>query len=141
MPQVDFYTTREPSELFTLRAACRITEKAFHAGLKVHIQTPSNSDSEKLDSLLWTFQDRSFVPHYIYHGSDSEHMVTISDNMQLNDADILINLSTLTPINIERFQRIAEIINNKDESINAGRERYRFYRENGYNPAHHEVFS
>ena len=141
MPQIDFYITKETSPQSALRTACRITEKAFHAGMKVHLQTIDGSNAEKLDSLLWTFRDRSFIPHQIFENSQAECPVTISTDSGPQDAEILVNMSDQLPENIERFQRIAEIIDNKAESIHAGRERYRFYREHGYNPTHHEVSS
>lgn len=141
MPKIDFYITKETSPQFAMRTACRITEKAFHAGLKVHLQTIDSTDAEKLDSLLWTFRDRSFIPHQIFEISETTCPVTISTDNGPPDAEILVNMSHQIPENIERFQRIAEIIDNKEESIHAGRERYRFYREHGYNPTHHEVSS
>ena len=141
MPQIDFYITKDTSPQFAMRTACRITEKAFHAGLKIHLQTTDNIDAEKLDSLLWTFRDRSFIPHQIFDSTDVTCPVTISANKGPTDIEILINLSGNVPENIEQYQRIAEIIDNKADSIRAGRERYRFYREHGYNPTHHEVFS
>ena len=141
MPQIDFYITKSTSPLFTMRTACRITEKAFQSGLKIHLQTSSTSETEKLDSILWTFRDRSFVPHQIFEPSRSNFRVTISADKGPDDAEILINLSDQISDNIEQFQRIAEIIDNKDACINAGRERYRFYREKGYKPNHYEVFS
>ncbi len=54
---------------------------------------------------------------------------------------MLLNIAHKVPENFMRFQRIAEVINNQPESVVAGRERYRFYRENGLEPQHHEVSS
>ena len=141
MPQVDFYVNKETSSQFALRTACRIAEKAHQAGLKVHIQTTSDSETEKLDTLLWTFRDRSFIPHEICSNSAGACSVTVGTENSPIEAEMLINVSDRIPENIEHFQRIAEIINNQTESIHAGRERYRFYREQGYEPQHHEVFS
>ncbi len=141
MPKVDFYISQETSPQFTLRTACRIAEKAHQAGLRVHIQTDSDSDTDKLDTLLWTFRDRSFIPHEIHSPSTAICPVTIGAENGPAEAEMLINVSHQIPENIEHFQRIAEIIDNRTESIHAGRERYRFYREQGYEPQHHEVFS
>ena len=141
MPQIDFYISKDTSPQFALRTACRVAEKAHQAGLRVHIQTNSENETEILDTLLWTFRDRSFVPHEIHASSTLSCPVTIGTESGPIEVEMLINVSTHTPVNIQHFQRIAEIIDHQSESIHAGRERYRFYREQGYEPQHHEVSS
>ena len=145
MTRVDFYVTKDNEPQFALRTACRITEKAFSAGHRVHIHMNSEYDCEKLDTLLWTFRDRSFIPHEVSPLPITDCPVTISSEkspeMTSGHTDFLVNLSHQIPENFKQFQRIAEIIDNQQESIHAGRERYRFYRENGLNPQHHEVSS
>ena len=141
MPQVDFYIAKESSPQFALLTACRITEKAHKAGLRVHICTSSENDSHVLDTLLWTFRDQSFIPHEFLSSSLPICPITIGTEFGPVEAEMLINLSHKIPEKFERFQRIAEIIGHHPESIHAGRERYRFYREHGLEPQHHEVFS
>ena len=141
MPQIDFYINKDASAQSAMRTVCRITEKAFKAGFKIHICTQDDYDTQTLDTLLWTFRDRSFLPHEIYSDSHTDCPITIGTEFGPADADMLINTSTKTPENIEQFQRIAEVIDNQDKSIHAGRERYRFYREQGHDPQHHEVSS
>lgn len=140
-PQIDFYVSKDTTAQSALSTVCRIAEKAFNAGFKIHICTQDDLDTETLDTLLWTYRDRSFLPHEIFFDSHTDSPITISTEFGPADADMLINTSSKTPKNIEQFQRIAEIIDNQDKSIRAGRERYRFYREQGYDPQHHEVSS
>jgi len=144
-PRVDFYVTKDTSPQFTLRTACRITEKAFSAGHRIHILMRSADDCEKLNTLLWTFRDRSFIPHEISSSQIDNCPVTISTEInpeiEPSHCDMLLNATLEIPENFKQFQRIAEIIDNQPEAIVAGRERYRFYRENGLDPQHHEVSS
>jgi len=51
---------------------------------------------------------------------------------------VLINLSDQTPSNFARFERMLEIVADQEAERNAGRERYRFYKERGY-PLNHFV--
>ncbi len=157
LPRVDFYVTKESTPHFALQTACRIAEKAFSAGHRVHICLSNNEDCKKLDALLWTFRDRSFIPHELSSIPIENCPVTISTeigpptdtemdtennpNKTLRHADMLLNAAHSIPDNFKQFQRIAEIIDNQPESIDAGRERYRFYRESGLDPQHHEVSS
>jgi len=145
IPRVDFYVTKENTPQFALHTACRITEKAFTAGHRIHIHMNSENDCEKLDALLWTFRDRSFIPHEVSPVPIKRCPVTISSEksseMTSGHMDMLVNVSDQIPENFMQFQRIAEIIDNQSKSIHAGRERYRFYREKGLDPKHHEVSS
>lgn len=144
-PRVDFYVTKDTNPEFALRTACRIAEKAFSAGHRIHIHMCSDQDCGKLDALLWTFRDRSFIPHEVSPVPIDNCPVTISSEkspeMTSGHMDMLVNVTHAIPENFKQFQRIAEIIDNQPEAIVAGRERYRFYRENGLDPQHHEVSS
>ena len=139
MPQIDFYSSKERSQQFSLRTACRLAEKAHHAGLRAHIQTNDSEETQALDMLLWTFRDRSFIPHQVFPTEEITCPVTIGNGDSPAEAEMLINLSQKIPENIEAFQRIAEIIDPQDESIRAGRERYRLYHGQGLKPQHHTI--
>ncbi len=143
IPRVDFYVSKakEPAPQFALQTVCRIAEKAFSAGHRIHICVSSSNDCEKLDALLWTFRDRSFIPHEISDTPIPNCPVTLSTRIDAKHSDMLLNVTHEVPENFRQFQRIAEIIDNQPESVVTGRERYRFYRESGLDPQHHEVSS
>src|SRR5882672_4387346 len=63
MPRVDFYVLEGSEPRPRLVYACRLAEKAFLLEQRVSILTDSAEDAQQLDDLLWTFRDRSFVPH------------------------------------------------------------------------------
>jgi DNA polymerase-3 subunit chi len=54
-------------------------------------------------------------------------------------ADVLINLASVPPPFFSRFARLAEIVSGDDADAAAGRERYRFYRERGYELRAHNL--
>ena len=49
-----------------LKFACRIAEKAYLADQLVFVWLDDTAELQSFDELLWTFADRSFVPHEIY---------------------------------------------------------------------------
>ena len=53
--------------------------------------------------------------------------------------DVLVNLTLTPPPFFSRFQRLAEIVPADDTPAQAGRERYRFYRERGYELRAHNL--
>ena len=49
-----------------LVTACRLAEKACDQGLRVAVRTAGPAQTAELDDLMWTFSDRSFVPHGVW---------------------------------------------------------------------------
>ncbi len=54
-------------------------------------------------------------------------------------ATVLINLDPAPPPFFSRFERLAEIVGTEAADAAAGRERYRFYRERGYELRTHNL--
>lgn len=139
MPKIDFYVLPDADSDARDRLACRLAEKAYGLGHRVHIHTDSREDALRLDSVLWTFRDRSFVPHEIEPAIRNACPVSIGHDGTPQQCEVLINLAALVPTFFDRFERVAEIICQTDEARDAGRERYRFYREQGCELSHHTL--
>jgi DNA polymerase-3 subunit chi len=90
--------------------------------------------------LLWTFSDGSFVPHEIAGGHDADCPIVIShDHEPIEASQVLVNLAPEVPPFFSRFERVAEIVSGSAETRAQGRERYKFYRDRGYELRHHEI--
>jgi DNA polymerase-3 subunit chi len=129
--KVDFYVlgSNTPKQRFNF--ACRLTEKAYLRDLKVVILQDNLADAKSLDELLWTFSERSFVPHQVCIDErvDPEtpvHLTLESANMK---ADLLVNLTDRLPGGFDHYPRIAEIIDANPERRRQGRERFKTYRD------------
>ena len=148
MTQIDFYIITGDSDVSRLRLACRITEKAVNHGQQVYLNSATEADARKLDELLWTFSQGSFIPHRVVSetledtpdepvligfqgGADSEGA---SENW-----DFMINLATEVPEHFSRYVRVAEVVDANPQRREEGRERYRFYRDRGYELKTHKV--
>jgi DNA polymerase-3 subunit chi len=141
MTQVDFYVLGERSRSNRFLLACRLADKAWQQGRRIYIHTDSESDARNLDRLLWTFRQGSFLPHGLSAKDDPElNPVLIGHGTDAGEEhDVLINLATEVPGFFSRFDRVAEVIDNSAEVRNAGRERFRFYRDRGYPLNSHEI--
>lgn len=139
--RVDFYVLADTAVSARLRFACRLTEKAYSLDNRVHAHVENAADARELDELLWTYRQGSFVPHHVLGAaSDGDSPVTIGHGDDCDPhGDLLINLCTEIPAFFDRFGRIAEIIDGSDDHRQAGRERFGFYRDNGYAPATHRL--
>jgi len=121
--------------------ACRIAEKAWRQKHKVHIHTASRVQSQKIDDLLWTFQEGSFIPHELGTEGGELRPISISHESEPECHDVLINLASEVPFFFSRFERVSEIIDQDPECQDSGRERYRFYRDRGYELDTHKIGS
>lgn len=139
MTRIDFYVLDDTDPGQRLRTACRLIGKAYGLGHRIHVHTGSRALSMQLDELLWTFRDVSFIPHQV-EGEDAECPVQICHEREpANAGDILVNLDTQVPLFFSRFERVAEIVNQDPAIRDAGRERYRFYKDRGYDLSHHRL--
>ena len=136
MTQVDFYILPNDSSEERLRLACRITDKALQQGQRVLINTESPVESAKLDDLLWTFSQGSFIPHRVIEtatGAKVAEPVVIGCGIAPEAADsyVLINLAATVPEFFNRYPRVAELVDGNEHRRTQGRERFRFYRDKG----------
>ncbi len=137
MTQIDFYTHVEDK----LKTACTLAAKAFARGLRLTAYCPDPETAQRLDRLLWTTPATGFLPHC---GPDdplaAETPVIIDcggDNL-LHD-QVLLNLRPEWPPFFSRFQRLIEIVSLEDADRTGARERFRFYRDPGYEIPTHDL--
>ena len=147
-PRVDFYVLSGSDPEARLRFACRLVEKAWLKRHRVRVQFDPGSELEAFDRMLWTFSDRSFVPHRRAGSGDdapapAPPVVVIADTADADaaDGDLVINLAEGVPPALESWQRIAEVVDSDTGRRQRGRERFRAYRERGLEPATHEMRS
>jgi DNA polymerase-3 subunit chi len=133
--KVDFYILRGTGELERQQFACRLAEKAYRLDNRVHIHAMNHESAQKLDDLLWTFRDGSFVPHEILGSSPGEPVspVTIGCNeIPAGNCDLLINLSDTVPDAASSFPRVAEVVSSDEECKAQSRQRFVDYRDQGH---------
>ena len=138
--RVDFYILADSGQSGRLNFACRLTEKAYGLQHRVYAHTASPQEAQAFDELLWTFSQGSFVPHALLNSdTDQRTPVMIGTAGPQDGADLLINLTDSAPDFAARFERVAEIVGSDENSRQAGRERYRQYRDMGLEPVTHNI--
>ncbi len=147
-PRVDFYVLSGSDPEARLRFACRLVEKAWLKRHRVRVQFDPGGELEAFDQLLWTFSDRSFVPHRRAGSPDdttppAPPAVVIADTADSDsaDGDLVVNLAASVLPDLGRWERIAEVIDSDAGRRQRGRERFRAYRDRGVEPATHEMRS
>lgn len=139
MAQVDFYVLDRVDEHARLTLACKLAEKAWRLQNRIHIHTMSRSDAERLDELLWTFRDGSFVPHEMA-GSGTDAPVTIGHgDASVEPRDLLITLCDDIPAFAASFPRVAELVTSDETCRARSRQRYATYRDQGHKLDTHKI--
>ncbi len=140
MARVDFYVLSHAGPQARQSFACRLAEKAYRLENTVHIETGSRADAERVNELLWTFRDGSFVPHHLLGTTELDSPVTIGCASESVAAkDLLINLCDDVPAIAPAFPRIAEMVSADDECRQRGRKRFAAYRDEGHDVETHTL--
>ena len=150
-PRVDFYVLATEEARTRLVYACRVIEKAFLQQLRVVVNLDSATEADSFDALLWTFGDRSFVPHARVPGAppaarpapgEPHEGRPIPVALGCGEAlpgDLLVNLAAEAPAFYDRYARVAEVVDAEPARRDAGRRRFAFYRERGAAPETHKI--
>ena len=144
MTHVDFYILDSDSDEARLLLACKIVDKATQRDHHVYVHSTSEAEAQKLDELLWTFSQGSFIPHLVVRtelGAPPPEPVLIGINNPPGPGrwDVLVNLAPDVPEFFSRYERVAEVVDANTTRREQSRERYRFYRDRGYPLNTHHV--
>lgn len=137
-PQVDFYVLAGGDPAQRDLFACRLAEKAFRLGHRIHLHTGDADAARRLDALLWDFSPTGFVPHALA-GEEGDVPVRIGWGGSDTSGDLLINLDLAVPRFFDRFPRVAEIVVQEEAIQRATRAHFRYYRERGIEPTTHDL--
>jgi len=137
MTSIDFYTHVADR----LEVAARLVAKAFAQHGRVRVLTPDAAATDALDRRLWLKPPIAFLPHCRIDSALASQTPIWVDHSEEHPglASVLINLRTTPPAFFSRFERLAEIVGVEEADAEAGRERYRFYRERGYELRTHNL--
>lgn len=140
--RVDFYVLPGSDPRARLVLACRIAEKAYLSGQRVFGWLDDVIALQAFDDVLWTFADRSFVPHEIFSSEQQwQHTpVLVSCSAQPQAPfDLLLNLGDDVPAAAQQAGRIVELVDADEARRRAGRNRFRHYRDRGLTPETHNI--
>jgi DNA polymerase III subunit chi len=142
MSRVDFYLLKQSGPVPRQSFACRLAEKAYRLEHTVHIHAGTPADAERIDELLWTFRDGSFVPHDLISPGNAETVAPVTigyDPTNVEGRDLLINLADEVPACAEAFSRVAELVTADEDCKQQSRLRFIEYRDRGHTLETHNV--
>lgn len=135
--KVDFYTGVDDR----LRAACKLSHKAIENGMRVQLYSPDEATTQALDALLWSYPATAFLPHCRSEDAAANEMPVLLAHAgeAFPHSEVLISLHTSCLPFFSRFERVIEIVGAGEADAKAGRERFSFYRDRGYEMRHFDL--
>ena len=139
--KVDFYVLESGGKQQAMLFACELLEKIRDENRRIHIHTATREEATKLDTLLWTYREDSFLPHQLNDENPSPLTpITIGYSFQLpNNQDLLMNFDKDVPSFFNQFKQIIEIVIPDPSVQQLARERYKQYREKGCELNTHKI--
>jgi DNA polymerase III subunit chi len=137
MTKIDFYTNVENK----LSTGCRIVAKAYTLGHKVTVFCLDAEVADEVNRMLWTTPPTAFIPHCASGNALAGITPVVIDHRgeaPVHD-QVLLNLCGERPAYFGRFERLIEIVGLDDEDRQRARERFRFYRDRGYELRTHDM--
>jgi DNA polymerase-3 subunit chi len=145
MGDISFYTLKDAGGSARLRQACLLTEQAYLAGERVLMWLDGAEQMARVDDLLWTIGDRSFVPHEPLAPDPAACEAPVQLHAGALPAGAATAFNTLVTLREAPepaslgFAKVIEVVDAEEACRNAGRARFRWYREQGVTPRHVEV--
>ncbi len=138
--EVSFYTGVSDR----LHFATRLLRKAYGSGAQVLVLGPA-SLLARLDAALWTQDPTDFIPHVLAREGVDAALLRATPLVLAERQDAaphcrtVLNLGADFMADVASLDRVLEVLSSEPEQVQAGRRRYKAYREMGLDIKHHEV--
>ncbi len=129
--KVDFYLLNEADERLYYRAVCGFVQQTYQQTQALYIYTESVEQAHKMDQLLWTFNDISFIPHSLETNEEKACMIWIgvgAHAKQFHPHAWLLNLTQTIGDFFMYFHRIIEFVPNCVKAKEQARKKYKQYK-------------
>jgi DNA polymerase-3 subunit chi len=117
------------------QALPEILAKALARGRRVVVKAGSQERVEALNTVLWTFDPASFLPHgHVKDGSEAEQPVWLTTKDENpNGADMLVLADGAESEQLAAFALCCKFFDgNDEEAVTAARARWKAYKDQGH---------
>lgn len=136
MTEIRFYHLQRTS---LERALPELLEKCHERSWHAVVMAGSEERAESLTQHLWTYHDRSFLPHGNARDGSAElqpiWLTAMDENP--NDATVLFLVDGARSYDVSGYDLVCEVFDgNSDEAVAAARDRWADYRKDGHTLAY-----
>jgi DNA polymerase III subunit chi len=137
-PRIGFYHLQRSS---LEEALPRLLAKVLEGGHRAVVMAGSAERVAYLDSLLWTWDPDSWLPHGTARGGDAElQPIFLTDRDENpNDADVLVLTDGVVSDQLAGFARCLTVFDGKDEAVvQAARVLWKEWKDRGYDLTYYQ---
>lgn len=123
------------------RALPELLAKAITLHPRIVVKAGSRERIEALDSLLWTFDAASFLPHgYVRDGREADQPVWLTtEDDNPNGAGMLVLTDGATSAQVADYVLCCELFDGNDEAaVKAARDRWTLYKAAGHSLTYYQ---
>jgi DNA polymerase-3 subunit chi len=117
------------------RIVCDLAENCYLNNERLVIYTKSEEECRKIDLLLWTWKQQSFIPHKYFDtlSSSQKEPIVLTTNID-NPADYTTVL-LVDPLPVEKVIQFSKVIDFAEkydsQGLELSRQRYKVYKNQG----------
>lgn len=130
MTRIDFYFNVANKQ----QLLAELVQGALNKRRQVTVLAGSAEKATEISVKLWQQPATSFIPNVLVAdalAAQTPVVIHWQPNNVLQD-DMLINLTQTEPSYFSRFTQLVELVGEDEQDKLAARERYKFYRDRGY---------
>ncbi len=117
------------------RALPKLLEKVLERGHRAVVVAGSEERVDALNTALWTYEQRSFLPHGAAADgyADCQPIYLTAGNETPNGADVLVLVDGAASTDLDAFDRVLDMFDGHDsEAVEAARARWRDLQDAGH---------
>ena len=135
MTRVDFFIWPLCEKRHHDIAICNLINSTYLSERSLTVFIEDTAERDRLDHLLWTFEQTSFIPH----GIDDTYPVKLTSDSAKENNNILINLGRSCPLEPNKFEIIVETAGYDESTRSTARSRFKKYKEHGIRVSSHKI--
>ena len=145
LTRIDFYYDVKDILSFASRLARKLYyEKVISAKHPLVIRCKNQSHCEEVDYSIHNFSKKDFLPCAEFSDKSADLFPIILSTVSkiplwADDIVVLLNLDTKIEMTFSSYLRVIEIVDQTELNRQKGRERYKYYKERGYEIFDHKV--
>lgn len=105
---------------------------------QVDLRLADLKEAARFDQTLWNFQPESYLPHAVNQQSQAPIQLYGAE-ITRPGGDVLINLNPEFFAGFSSYQRTIEVLDQSQALIEKGRQRWREYKQAGFEPKVHKI--
>lgn len=121
------------------RALPKLLERALKGGFRAVVIAGSPERVEQLDSVLWTYDDASFLPHGSARDANAARQPVwlTTEDENPNGANMLVLIEGMRSSMLSRYERCLDLFDGNDPAaVQAARERWKALKGEGHSLAY-----